>query len=165
MPHLPIVCDEEYIHSLAYDSEQFNFKKEPKHFWPQGSVIWEVLCKHLVFLEEKVDVLKGTGDAFHIQVTINGLSRATTIAYLKPLHSCRKERLLPGIVLREHCPWHPADFARKEGRKEGRKGKGRKEGRLFQMLFCLKGERGCEEDKWPAWPHTRKSQKHQSLPC
>lgn len=37
-------------------------------------------------------------DAFNIPIVINGLSRATNIAYPKSLASCRKESVLPGIV-------------------------------------------------------------------
>lgn len=62
-------------------------------------MIWEMVCKHLGFLEEKREVLKVTGDAFKIQIIKNGLSRVTNVAYLKPLDSWRKESLLPGIVM------------------------------------------------------------------
>lgn len=65
-------------------------------------MIWKMVCKHLVFLEEKEKMLKVMGDAFNIQVLTSGINGATNIAYLKSLDSCRKESLLPGIVLREY---------------------------------------------------------------
>lgn len=68
--------NEGYVHSSAYDSEQFSHKG-PKGSRTQCSVIWEMVFKHLVFLGEKEEMLIVTGDAFNIQVLTNGLSRAT----------------------------------------------------------------------------------------
>lgn len=62
-------------------------------------MIWEMVCKHLGFPEEKRKVLKVMADAFNTQIIKNGLSRVTDIAYLKCLDRRRKESLLPGIVM------------------------------------------------------------------
>lgn len=122
--------------------EQVSYKKETKDSRTQCCAIWETVCKHLVFLEEKGERPKVMGDALNVQVRRNGLSRATHVAHLKSLDSWRKGSLLPGVVL-----WGTSHDILEVCLKTS--GESR-----FLMLLDLKGEKGSEENNGPAGPTT-----------
>lgn len=131
--------------------EQFSYEKETKDSRTQCCAIWETVCKHLVFLEEKGERPKVMADALNIQVMRNGLSRATSVAHLKSLDSWRKGSLLPGIVLWGHFPWHPGGVPKKVRWKAFPDAPGSQRG---------KGLRG---EQLAGQPDNMKSQKHQRV--
>ena len=131
--------------------EQFSYEKEPKDSRTQCCVIWEMVCKHLVFLEEKGERPKVMGDALNITSYEKWAQQSNKHCSSEISGQLEKGKLAAWNSSVGHFPWHPGGLAKKV------------RWRAFPDASGSQRGKGLRGEQLAGRPDNMKSQKHQRV--